>query len=237
MIATEQVLAEIAKHAEAEYPKECCGLVVVRKGRQRYMPVRNIAENANAHFIMDPTEQAAAEDEGEIVMVVHSHPNIPPTPSQADLIGCETSGVPWLIINWPTGATHTFEPTGYVPPLYGREFVHGVLDCYSFLQGYYQQELGIVLPNFDRSEQWWLKGDNLYMEGFSKTDFAIVHDTPKQHDAFFMCIGSPVPNHAAVYLGEGLIGHHETRRLSSRDVYGGWYQKITTHTLRHKRFL
>ena len=48
-----------------------------------------------------------------------------------------------------------------------------------------------------------------------------------------MQVASPVPNHAAVYLGDGLILHHLQGRLSSRDVYGGYWQKITTHILRY----
>jgi hypothetical protein len=49
-----------------------------------------------------------------------------------------------------------------------------------------------------------------------------------------MQVASPVPNHAAIYLDDGPILHHLQGRLSSRDVYGGYWQKITTHTLRHQ---
>jgi cell wall-associated NlpC family hydrolase len=52
-------------------------------------------------------------------------------------------------------------------------------------------------------------------------------------DCFLMQVASPVPNHAAVYLGDGLILHHLQGRLSSRDVYGGYWQKVTTHVLRY----
>ena len=56
----------------------------------------------------------------------------------------------------------------------------------------------------------------------------------KKNDVIFMTVGSQVPNHGAVYLGDGKIGHHQVGRLSSIDVYGGWYEKITTHIARHK---
>lgn len=236
MKPTDQVLEAIRAHAAQEYPRESCGLVVVVKGKQRYVPVRNVAER-NEHFVMHPEDQAAAEDLGEVVMVVHSHPNLPATPSQADLVGCEASGLPWLIVNWPTGAVHQFSPSGYIPPLYGREFSHGVLDCYTFIQQYYQQELAITLPDFDRCDEWWLKGQNLYLEGFESAGFERVQDKPKKHDVLLMRVASPVPNHGAVYLGDGLIGQHQMHRLSSRDVYGGWYEKITTHVLRHRSLL
>lgn len=236
MKPTESILAEIRTHAELEYPRESCGLVIVRKGRQRYVPVRNIAER-NEHFVMHPQDQAAAEDLGEVALVVHSHPNLPPLPSQADLVGCEASGLPWLIVNWPTGAVHQFAPSGYVPPLYGREFSHGVLDCYSFIQAYYRQTLGLELPDFQRDDEWWLKGQSLYLDGFASAGFVQVHGAPQAHDGLLMRLASPVPNHGAVYLGDGCIGQHQMGRLSSRDVYGGWYEKITTHVLRHKSLL
>ena len=35
----------------------------------------------------------------------------------------------------------------------------------------------------------------------------------------------------AVYLGDGMILHHLYGRLSSRDVWGGYYQHVTTHVL------
>lgn len=236
MQPTEQTLAAIRAHAAQEYPSESCGLVIVVKGKQRYVPVRNIADG-DEHFVMHPDDQAAAEDAGEVVLVVHSHPNLPPVPSEADRVGCEASGLPWLIVNWPTGSVHQFAPSGYVPPLYGRNFHHGVLDCYTFIQQYYQQELALALPDFDRPSEWWLKGQNLYLDGFASAGFEHVGGLPRKHDVLLMRLASPVPNHGAVYLGDGLIGQHVMNRLSSRDVYGGWYEKITTHVLRHRSLM
>lgn len=239
----DKTLAEIRAHAAQEYqlrdaagkPRESCGLVVVVRGKPRYIPVRNIAER-NEHFVMHAEDQASAEDLGEVVLVVHSHPNIAPLPSQADLVGCEQSGLPWLIVNWPTGAVHQFKPSGYVAPLYGRQFAHGVLDCYQLIKDYYERELRIVLPDPVREDEWWLKGQNLYLENFSAAGFEVVR-SPQKHDVLLMRVGAPVPNHGAIYLGDGCIAHHQMGRLSSRDRFGGWYEKVSTHILRHKDLL
>jgi len=236
MTLPDSIIAEIRAHAERQFPRESCGLVIVRKGRRRYVPCRNIAEK-NEHFVMHTEDYAAAEDMGAVVMVVHSHPNIPARPSQADLVGCESSGVPWLVISWPTGVICEFAPSGYVAPLYGRTFSHGVLDCYSFIKDYFAQALSIDLPDFDRPDEWWLKGKNLYLDGFAAAGFERIDDVAKQHDVLLMRVASPVPNHGAVFLGDGCIGHHQMGRLSSRDVYGGWYQKTTVATLRHRSFI
>ncbi len=229
----ENVLAQIREHARDEYPRECCGLVIVERGKPMYVRCRNDSAG-NGHFTLAPEDFAAAEDRGEIIRVVHSHPDIAPEPSEADLVGCEQSGVPWLIVNWPTGAVHEFEPSGYAAPLVGRNFAHGVLDCYSLIRDYYRQVLGIELPDFARQEQWWLKGDNLYVEGFPQAGFVEVDATlPREHDVLLMQIGSPVINHAAVFVGDNQILQHCAGRLSSRDVFGGGWRRAVRKIVRH----
>lgn len=230
----EAIIAQIREHAAAEYPREACGVVIVERGRPVYVRCRNEAEG-RGNFIMAPADFAAAEDRGEIVRVVHSHADIPPVPSDADLVGCERSGVPWIIVNWPVGDWREFAPSGYKAPLIGRTFTHGVLDCYSLIRDYYAEVLGIDLPDFARQEQWWLKGDNLYLEGFPKAGFVEVDaDVPQQHDVLLMQIGAPVINHAAVYAGDNQIIQHCAGRLSSRDVFGGGWRRAMRKIVRHQ---
>lgn len=231
-------LAMFQAHARREFPRECCGLIGVVNGKERYVPCRNLSESAE-HFILHPADYAAAEDLGEITGICHSHPNIAAIPSEADLAGCEASGIEWHILNVHAegvGALTSFKPSGYVAPLLGVPFTHGVHDCYSLVQRYYWQTLGIVLPDFVHDEKWWEKGQNLYLENFEKAGFVRVDDL-REHDVILMKLASPVPNHAAVYVGNNQIAQHIMNRLSSRDVYGGWYQKITFCFVRHRSLL
>lgn len=227
----EGIAKQIRDHARQEMPRESCGLIVVVKGRRRYVPCKNIASIGD--FAICPEDYAAAEDMGEVVAVVHSHVNISPKPSQADLVGCERSGLEWIIVCANTGEIYSFSPKGYTPPLIGRVFHHGITDCYTFIRDYYKQILQIDLPDFERRDNWWLGGENLYIDNFAKAGFSIV-DKPQKHDVILMKVAAPVVNHGAVYVGDGKIEHHQMNRLSSRDMYGGWYQKITTHFLRHE---
>ena len=225
------IQSDILEHAKQCYPLESCGLIVIVKGRKRYKPCRNIA--TGMQFAIHPEDYADAEDSGIIDTVVHSHPNLSPLPSPADLIGCEQSGLKWLIVSCPNGNTHEFKPTGYLLPLFGRSFEHGTIDCYTFIRDYYKQELSIEIPDYQRQHEWWLKSENLYLDNFKAAGFRQI-DELQQHDVILMTVGGQVPNHGAIYLGDNKIGHHQVGRLSSKDVYGGWYAKITTHIVRHK---
>ena len=231
MLANNKTLA--LEHAHETYPREACGLLIVRKGREIYIRCRNIGVGTD-QFVIHPEDYAAAESEGEIVGVVHSHPGFASEPSQADKVACEASGLPWHIVGIPSGEWTRIEPSGYVAPLVGRQWSHGVLDCYALVCDWFHRERGITLPDFDRFDEWWKRGKNLYVENFTNAGFTDIDFKYLQEgDCFLMQVASPVPNHAAVYLGDGLILHHLQGRLSSRDVYGGYWQKITTHILRY----
>ena len=45
-------LDTIHAHAIADYPNEACGLIVVVKGKERYIPCRNMADKPGDHFIL-----------------------------------------------------------------------------------------------------------------------------------------------------------------------------------------
>lgn len=236
----EPLVPAVIEHAAMCAPQECCGLAVVVKGKLRYWPCKNMAEGTGT-FHIDPEDYAEAEDFGEVVGVCHSHVFVSPKPSEADLAMCELSGLPWLIVNHPTGSWHQFEPSGYVAPLVGRNYHHGVLDCYTIVRDYYAREKGIDIPQFERQDQWWVRGGNLYLDNFGKAGFIQVgdgdHKDIRKGDVLLMQIASPVPNHAAIYLDDGVILQHVAGRLSSRDVYGGYWAKHTTHVLRHRSLL
>lgn len=242
----DKTLAAIRKHAAAEYEKakrECCGLVQIFKGRQRYVPCANMAGSPDEHFQMSPQDYANAEDQGDIVCIVHSHPYASPLPSEADRVMCEQNGLPWLIVNHPIGHWEIIEPNGYEAPLSGRKFVHGILDCLTLIQDYYRRELNITMPDFPREDEWWKKrksdpGSNMYLDHYAECGFELFDQfEPLQvHDVILMefdTLDPDQPNHAAVYVGGNDILHHYYGRISCRQVYGGLWRKNTRYVLRH----
>lgn len=227
--------AAIFQHAEREYPRECCGLVVDIDGTPEFRPCRNMAAlGSTDHFILHPDDYAAAETLGTIVAVVHSHPNASATPSQADRVSCEASGLLWYIASWPGQQLEYIQPTGYQAPLVGRVWAHGVLDCYTLIRDWYKLERGVTLPDYERTDNWWRHGQNLYMENFASAGFLSVDMADMQPgDVLLMQVLANVANHAAIYLGNGVILHHLHGRLSCREVFGGYYRKHTVKVLRY----
>lgn len=229
---------EILKHAEDEYPKESCGLIVKVGKSKKYIRCRNMADKKHAEdeFVISPKDYADAEDLGEILAVVHSHPNATTQPSIRDMAVCSSMEIPWIITSWPDADIRTIVPEK--APLEGRHFCHGTdWDCYGLVRDYYSQIHGINLNRYDHDWFWWednndvsLYEDNFENEGF----FKVTDGTLKEGDLVIIQIRSKKPNHAAIYLGNNLILHHMYGRLSKKDVYGGYWEENTRFILRHK---
>jgi Predicted metal-dependent protease of the PAD1/JAB1 superfamily len=235
-IETEQAIRE---HAIAEYPREACGFIAVVKGKERYLPCRNVADNPTETFIVHHEDQMMAEDIGDIIGFAHSHPDGSPDMSEADRVMCSRDEIPWYILSvnaqGDTTDLQRYEPDGYEAPLVGRQFSHGVLDCYTLIRDYYSRELNIVLPDFERQDDWWNKDQDLYMEHFRDAGFEPITGAISKHDVILMQVRSPKVNHGAVFIGgPDHILHHMHGRLSTREVYGGWYQEITRIIIRHR---
>lgn len=239
--ATYQAFCE---HAIREFPKEACGLVVVSGRKEQFVPCRNVADDPLLDFAIHKCDQAYAEDLGIITMVIHSHPNASARPSESDMRGCENSGLPWCIVAvhgdpaQPKASPvvmnrHEFAPTGYVAPLRGRQFIFGQQDCYTLVQDYYERELGIMLPHFERRDKFWERGENLYMENLEKSGFKLIDEPSEKGDLILMAIRSDVVNHAAVWLGDmNYILHHPYQHLSEKTVYGGYWADNTRYFAR-----
>lgn len=238
------LLQKIQEEGAKQYPKESCGLVV-KKGRKSFaVACKNTAEDPKMHFVMDVNDYAAAAEMGEIIGVWHTHVEISPQPSEADKVGCENSELPWYIVSvYKTGDEFsfsdlvTFEPTGYEISYVERPYAFGVLDCWTLVRDYYRREFDIVLGEYPRINRFWAVGYDFFGENWKKEGFEQITDgsEPKSGDLFLIQTDNfGKPNHIAVYVEGGLILHHAHGRLSRRDIYGGYWQKHTTHHLRHK---
>lgn len=226
------------KHALSAYPNESCGLVVAVGRKEKYIPCRNVYDDPAMGFRPHAEDFMAAADLGTITMVVHSHPDESSHPSGYDRISCEAMKLPWCIIsvqadpamNIPPRvvSNNVIEPSGYEVPLEGREFIFGKQDCLTLVQDFYLRELSIVLPNAPRTDKFWERGEDLYMDNFAKAGFERIPAPSQRGDVIMMAIRSDIVNHAAVWLGDrDHMLHHPYEHLSERTVYGGYWAENT----------
>ena len=186
-------------------------------------------------FIIDPEDYVKADNTGEIVGVVHSHPITPPNPSQADKISCEDSNLPWHIVNPKTQQWAYLEPCGYKPPLLGRQWVWGITDCWSLIRDWYKEEKNIELRDWQRPttlEEF--NNKPLFEDCAWRTNFRELRPDEKLQDGdvLLMSILHPTLNHVALFF-EGDVIHHLTDRLSCREPYSEWLLKCTGKRYRY----
>lgn len=99
MIAIDETHRDaIARHAQADHPEECCGLLLGAYGDDGSKVVRDLLPISNAReaearhnrFLIGPLEMLRGERHAralglDIVGIYHSHPDCPAVPSQFDL--------------------------------------------------------------------------------------------------------------------------------------------------------
>ena len=223
------------KHAKEQDPRESVGVLIVIKGKEQYYPCNNLSTYSQQCFILDPEDYVKADALGEITAIVHSHPVTPPSPSQADKVSCEQSGLKWHIVNPKTEIWGYCEPTGYKPPLIGRQWVWGVTDCWSLVRDYYKEQHNIQLLDYQRptTPQDFL--DNPLFEQYAeRTGFRELNKDEKlqKGDVLLMSILHPTLNHVAIFLGDDIL-HHLADRLSTREPYNEWLLKCTGKRYRY----
>lgn len=235
----EKLMDAIRQHVAAEYPKEACGVIIQSGRTQTFIPCRNIADNPEEMFTLSPEDRMAARELGDIIMIVHSHPDVVQlVPSEMDRIQCDWSGIEWGIMSWPDGDFCTISPReerDYV----GRQWVLGYADCWSLIREYYQREFTLSLGDYSVPYAWWEGGkEHLYDDNWQQEGFVEVEPRDmRPGDIIMMRVQAPVTNHAAVYLGDNIILHHMFGHLSSRTPYGKYYRDRTVRVVRHKELV
>ena len=224
----------IQEDALKRFPEESCGAVTP----DGFVPLPNASP---APLISFDCSGACAElqRDGKLLAVVHSHPNGPEGPSRWDMQFAATMEVPWGLVALEkdrVGEVFFWGDQLPVPPLEGRGFRHGPSgtdgkgDCYALIRDWYRVERQIDLPDFPRSDLWWEEKDgpnDLYRDNFAAAGFRQIEPiAPQPGDVILCSIRSRVPNHGAVYLGNGLMIHHLHRRLSQIVPVGPWQKMI-----------
>lgn len=239
--------AYVKERGIANYPNESCGLIYSDSvGKPHYVECKNISDEPNHNFLIDPNEYLEVEKLGEVIGCWHTHCDVPPTASDPDKQGCKNTQVPWFIGSvYKDDSGFRFEgltlvevDDGYEAPLLGRVYCFGTFDCFSLMKDYYKRELRIELPDVPRTERIWTTEEN-YMAKRAVEDFGFVRldDDAEliRGDLCFVETDREGADHICIYLGNDRILHQMRNRLSRTEIYGGSYwQEHTTSRWRHK---
>lgn len=227
-------------YAIEQFPKEAVALIL-KDGS--LVPVENLHEDPNDHFEFDLAVLAYYGD--SVAGLVHSHtpgwkgdPSVKPSaePSEADMASQIATAIPWGIST--CSADSVSDPIWWgdslsIRPLLGRQFVHGIMDCYSLVRDFHRLN-GITFEDVPRDSDWWTQDKDLYMELFESRGFERVQRVaPKAGDCFICSLRSDKRNHAGVFISDDLFIHHPGDSLSVRSQANRWRQKLD-FLVRHK---
>lgn len=228
MKLTKQTAAAILAHAAAARPQEACGLIVQAGRKQAYRPCTNAAGQPEVSFEIGADDWLAAEAEGGVLAVVHSHPQGEPFLSGADRQMQTVHGLPWVLC--VSGRLKVFYP---VPHLRGRVFEYGRADCYSLITDAYHLA-GIQLPEVRRGDIDADAEAGLFERLAPGAGFVKVWGM-HPGDVLITSHGGHA-GHAALYLGRGEMLHHAYGQLSRREPYGSFWQRHTHSIWRHREW-
>ena len=94
-----QWATEAYKHATECYPEECCGLILDIEGEHTYWECKNISKAyKEKSFVIDPLDYARGEDQGEVLGIVHSHPDGELAFSHTDRMSCKYLDLPFYLV-------------------------------------------------------------------------------------------------------------------------------------------
>jgi [CysO sulfur-carrier protein]-S-L-cysteine hydrolase len=138
---SDYVLRQIRLHAEREYPREACGMIIGPLGKEHAIgvfPIRNIQDELHAKepqkytrdsktaYYMDPREQRIVEKEAkekgfEVKVIYHSHPDHEVYFSEEDRYLAAPWGEPnhpnlsWVVISVVKGAAKAMSEFAWDP--------------------------------------------------------------------------------------------------------------------------
>lgn len=216
--------------ADGYAPQEMCGAIadIHDKGR-RFFAIDNIAENPEETFEMNPKGWQALAADGEIVAVVHSHPNGKPFLSGADRQMQIQTGLPWFLA--VGGRLKQFR---CCPHLRGRVFEYGKADCGALIRDAFML-MGFDLPDHKRGDIDDDAEHEYLRKHFERVGFVRVSDDLRGGDVVLTSYGGHA-NHAALYLGDGQILHHAYNQLSRREPFNQWWSERVHSVWRYPLF-
>lgn len=232
----EEISRSAKRHALLQYPQESVGCVA----DDEYVPLINVSPSPTKNFVV-------REYPDNMQALIHSHPDILPAPSAADMRQQQAMQIPWGIVS-VDGRTNQASDVEWfgdqtpIPPLVGRTFLSGVRDCWCLVRDWYRincPSIGNTLPQLPRDPDWFKNGkDLLTRQNVLDAGFVFLHgrNDLRVGDMVMGKIASRVVNHCGILLPDGLVLTHSEGRLSHKEVVRQWIQSAD-YVIRHQEFL
>ena len=100
----QEAWAAMLQHCIDQKPREACGFLFETNGvMELFIPVANIHDEPERHYLMDPKEMIQVMLTGHCgnsipAGIVHSHPRTPPVPSAEDTLSSwRTAALHWIV--------------------------------------------------------------------------------------------------------------------------------------------
>lgn len=219
----EDIILQIKIHALSVAPQECCGVILVKKGKRKYYPCTNISKEPDS-FIVDPIEYTRVSMQGDVEYIVHSHTS-GQSPSEHDIQAYNVLKIPYLIYYIESDTYGVYCHKGY-NKLIGRDYIFGEQDCFEAARDWFLVHGIIMPPRRKWLDNWWEQGYNYISSEVLNWPVEQVKDLI-YGDILALTINGDIPNHIAIYLDNDIIFHHAVNRLSCREnMYPFWAENI-----------
>lgn len=219
------MINEIEQHFNNNYPKESCGIIGIVRGKKEWFPCRNLAEGEH-DFIMSSEDYLDICKKADIFAIVHNHIHTDNTPSEADIRGCNATGIPYYIFDSEMNL-NILQPKTKAYPLIGREYKFGEADCFEAVRDWLAKENISIPPRALFEQDWWDKDLNYFCDDIIKQWGGKPVTDPEINDVLIFQTATNVPNHCGVYLGKDMFFHHAVNRLSCREsLYPMWAKHL-----------
>lgn len=211
----------------SELSKKQAGGFILDSGE--LIKCENIHESPMDNFLFNSSAFEDAQKKGKVIAFFHSSKN--PFMTHHDRQQQISTGLECRIV-CAGGALHYRN----VPPLLGRVFDFGKMDCYALVRDAFHL-CGVDFPDVEREPEWWLKGKNYFIDGLPVHGFTEISlGRIKPGDVIITKpFKNGAPCHAMIYLGgEMLLQHDAAGRFSRRIPYRLAHVKQTHSVWRYK---
>lgn len=123
--------------------------------------------------------------------------------------------------------------------LIGRPFCWGSTDCFGLARSFFSDNWGIAIRDYARPADWHNRSADLIRMLYQRENFILLakEQVPDSElrpgDVAVMALGTSIPNHFAVFVGENRILHHKTGAMSNVETYRSFWRGYTSFFLRH----